>query len=398
MILVIHEDIMKLNIYKHSGKIKKGLVVIAIGIILSTIIYTQNLVKQLRENSTQLVQFYAETYARALTDYQSSDFSFIFQEIIQKISFPIILSKQKHSQPINWRKIEVDKNAQTATDTSKVRAIMKDMDKANDPIPLEYEDKILGYIHYGDTKLIKRLALLPYIEIVMVSLFILLGYLGFHYIRKSEKQSIWVGMAKETAHQLGTPLSSLMGWQEVLKEELDKEEYIEEISKDINRLEKITNRFSKIGSKPTLNEQKIHPILKDALDYYKKRLPQLDQSVALSLDVNKELTAPISPDLFSWAIENMVKNSIDAAQEEEGYVKISAHQANGNINIDIIDNGKGIPKKNWKNIFRPGFSSKRRGWGLGLSLTQRIISEYHNGKIFVKSSEPYKKTVLRIVL
>ena len=389
---------MDIKAYKHSAIIKRGLVFLAIVIILSTIIYTQRLVNQLRDESTQLVNFYAETFVKATTEYEANDFSFIFEEIIKKMSVPMIISREKHSHPVNWIRIDIEQDSSTAVDTSEIIDIMKQMDEANQPIPLKYKETSLGYIHYGDTKLIRRLELLPYIEILMVAVFIFLGYLGFHFIRSSEKQSIWVGMAKETAHQLGTPLSSLLGWTEVIKEEVDNQEYIEEMGKDLNRLKKIANRFSKIGSTPKLEEQPLHPIIKSAIDYYKKRLPQLGHAVELSFDVGEDLKVPLNGDLFSWAIENMVKNSIDASHDGQAFVKVKAKQRDNKVIIDIIDNGKGIAKKNWKNIFRPGFSSKRRGWGLGLSLTKRIIEKYHNGKVFVKSSKPRQKTVIRTII
>ena len=389
---------MPIKAYKHSAFIKRGLVFLAILIILSTIIYTQRLVNQLRDESTKLVKFYAETFVKATTEYETGDFSFIFEEIIKKMSFPMIISKEKNSRPINWVRLDIDRDSTSAADTSEIISIMSKMDEANEPIPLEYKDTNLGYIHYGDTKLIRRLELLPYIEITMVAVFIFLGYLGFHFIRSSEKQSIWVGMAKETAHQLGTPLSSLMGWIEVIKDEVDNQEYIKEMSKDLNRLKKIANRFSKIGSKPKLEKKPIKPIIKSAIDYYKKRLPQLGHTVKLTYDIEDELEIPVNSDLFSWAIENMVKNSIDASRDGEAFVKVKATRKDKKAIIDIIDNGKGIAKKNWKNIFRPGYSSKRRGWGLGLSLTKRIIENYHNGKVFVKSSKPNKKTVIRITI
>lgn len=389
---------MDIKAYKHSAFIKRGLVFLAILIILSTIIYTQRLVNQLRDESRKLVNFYAETFVKATTQYESEDFSFIFEEIIKKMSVPMIISRKKHSEPQNWVRVEGVENDAGQVDTARVLQKMQRMDRANQPIPLKYEDTNLGYIHYGDTKLIRRLELLPYIEIVMVALFIFLGYLGFHFIRSSEKQSIWVGMAKETAHQLGTPLTSLMGWIEVIKDEVDTKEYIDEMNNDLDRLKKIANRFSKIGSTPKLEKTQLRPIVKSAIDYYQKRLPQLGQSVKLILNIDEDIEAPINGDLFSWAIENMIKNSIDASTGEDSFVRVKATQKEDKVIIDIIDNGKGIAKKNWKNIFRPGFSSKRRGWGLGLSLTKRIIENYHNGKVFVKSSKPKKKTTIRTII
>jgi signal transduction histidine kinase len=238
--------------------------------------------------------------------------------------------------------------------------------------------------------------MLPYIEIGVVALFILLGYIGFQQIRSSEKSSIWAGMAKETAHQLGTPLSSLMGWTAVLESKYEGDENILEMKRDIDRLEKVTNRFSKIGSEPVLIKTKISAVIMEAVNYYQKRLPQLGRKITLEYATPQKNYAMINSDLFSWAVENLIKNSIDAIGNKDGIVTIKTETDKDNINIDVQDTGKGIEKRNWDNIFKPGYSTKRRGWGLGLSLTKRIIEMYHKGKIYVKTSKPGVGTNIRI--
>jgi len=389
---------MKLSIYRYSANIKRLLILLAVILIIALLWYSQNIVDRLRKDSKDLVSFYADISVKAVTEYQAEDFSFIFDQIIRKISIPMIISEEIDKNPTAWKGVGIDQDSLSTAEQARLEEMMHAMDQANEPIPLKYEDVIFGYIHYGDTELIRRLRMLPYIEIAVVALFIFLGYIGFQLIRSSEKRSIWVGMAKETAHQLGTPLSSLLGWIEVLKSELGKNENIQEMVKDLERLKKVANRFSKIGSRPRLKKTALNPVIKEAVDYYRRRLPQFGQEVNLMFKPAQEYYVKINADLFSWAVENLIKNALDAVPDQNGYVAIRTAQLNHSIVIDVEDNGKGIPKKDRKNIFRPGFSSKKRGWGLGLSLSKRIISDYHNGKIMVLESKSYTKTILRIML
>jgi len=391
---------MKNAVYRRSADIKRVLFLLAIVLIFALLRYTQKVVEQLRTDSSNLVRFYAEVYAKAATDYNAQDFSFIFDEIIKKISVPMIISEKENSNPTAWRGVGFDEEDHSPENVAAVLEMMVEMDGENQPIPLKYEKYTLGYIHYGDTQLIRKLRWLPFIEISIVALFIFIGYIGFHVIRSSEKRSIWVGMAKETAHQLGTPLTSLMGWIELLKSDSNINENVEEMSKDITRLEKVATRFSQIGSKPSFKITPINPVIQEAIDYYRRRLPQLGPSVQLTFVPDDDYHTNLNADLFSWAIENLIKNALDAVPEKSGKIIVTtkAIRHDKYIAIDVTDNGKGIPKKNRKNIFRPGYSTKLRGWGLGLSLTKRIIQEYHHGKIFVLESKPFGQTVMRIVL
>ncbi|HDN59218.1 MAG: sensor histidine kinase [Candidatus Neomarinimicrobiota bacterium] len=392
---------MKNKIYNYSGGIKKTLVLLAVILIIWLLLYTKSLVDSLRKETEGFLKFYAEVYAKAATDYNMEDFSFIFDQIIKRISVPMIISQEKSSKPTAWRNIGLEKEQPSEIDTSKVEEIMREMDRVNDPIPLKYNGYILGYIHYGDTDLIKRLRIFPYVEITIVGLFIFLGYLGFHFIRSSEKRSIWVGMAKETAHQLGTPLTSLMGWVEVLEKENIPDEVRGEIKRDLERLKKVANRFSQIGSKPVFEECDLKELIEEVIDYFKKRLPQLGKEISLDFKAKGAFKAMINADLFTWSLENVVKNAIDSVSGvKEGKVRIELKKgkADREVVVDVIDNGKGILKRNFKNVFRPGYSTKKRGWGLGLSLVRRIIEDYHKGKVFVKESVPGERTVIRFVL
>jgi len=390
---------MKSRIYYHSSTIKRILVLIALILIASLLFYSQKIVNDLREDSTELMNFYAKVYTDAVA-YSGNDFSFVFENIIQSISIPMILADGKDSTIVTWKNIYTDEDSLSMTkiDTLDLYKKMSRMDKENNPIELKYGDVTLNYIHYGDSNLIRRLQMLPFVEIGVVALFILLGYFGFQQIRSSEKSSIWAGMAKETAHQLGTPLSSLMGWLAVMESEYPADENIKEMERDVARLSKVTNRFSKIGSIPVLKETEVSDVILEAVNYYKKRLPQLGREINLTFDNDQKLNGDLNIDIFSWAVENLIKNAIDAIGNKDGEIKVTAGFSNENdqILIDVSDNGKGIEKKNWNNIFRPGYSTKRRGWGLGLSLTKRIVEEYHNGRIFVKTSKVGIGTTIRI--
>lgn len=389
-----------MNIYRQTSTIKRILLLLAIILIFVLLWYSQQIVNKLREDLNNQIRFYAGVYARAAVEESEQDFSFIFDEIIRKSTIPMIISAERDKQPTAWRNVGIEDLDLTPETVAKLEQIMAEMDSANDPIPLTYKNYDLGYIHYGDTKLIRQLVTLPYIEISVVALFIFLGYMGFQVIRSSEKRSIWVGMAKETAHQLGTPLTSLMGWVELLQSDYPDNENVTEMARDIRRLEKITNRFSRIGSTPAAEKVSINATIQEAVDYYRRRLPQLGPGIRIEFNPSADYQVTIIRDLFAWAIENLIKNAIDAVPQKNGKIRIQTGLTkNGRwLAIDVIDNGKGILSKDRKNIFRPGYSTKKRGWGLGLSLTKRIVTEYHRGKINLVESRPHEKTTLRILI
>ncbi|MCH6560612.1 HAMP domain-containing histidine kinase, partial [candidate division KSB1 bacterium] len=243
-----------------------------------------------------------------------------------------------------------------------------------------------------------------YIGIAVVGLFVLIGFLGFRSIQRSEQQFIWVGMSKETAHQIGTPLSSLMGWLELLKSKVGDKDSLKnlgEMEKDIERLNRVAARFSQIGSKADLKEEKIASIISDVVRYFKTRLPQGGKRVKIVENYHVNSTVALNKDLFEWVIENLLKNAIDAIEKDVGRIEINLNQLkNGRhrVCIDISDNGRGIDAKRKSEVFKPGYSTKKRGWGLGLSLAKRIIDQYHGGKLTVKESKTHQGTTMRILL
>jgi len=284
--------------------------------------------------------------------------------------------------------------------------LLEQFESDNKPIVIEIGEGDFTekqYVYYGESHAVKMLRLFPYIQIGLLALLIGVGLVSYNSVRKTEQSNLWVGMAKEAAHQLGTPLSGLYGWIAVLRD-LHKDEQtqnmLDELESDTGRLQSIADRFNKIGSLPELEECEITPILHEVIKYMKRRLPNLAKQVKLELDIKVNAKIPVNPELFRWAIENLVKNAMDAINKthNKSFVAITARRVENELIIDVSDSGIGISKKDHEKIFKPGFSTKKRGWGLGLSLTRRIIEEYHNGEICVLESEPGKGTTIRIML
>ena len=306
------------------------------------------------------------------------------------------INKMKYSIPILIQSAKKDKNGDVLVDS------------LNNPLT----EATVDYVIYTDSYIIKefnnlsnesknfidKLKKLPIIILLISIIIFFIAYLAFYYSKKSQQDKLWAGIAKETAHQIGTPLSSLMGWVEYLKNQNIKHEVILEIEKDTTRLQQIANRFSKIGSSSLLKSTQIIPVLEKTLDYVKKRA-SVNINFSFSFhQKDKNLTTNLSPELFSWVIENLLKNSIDSLQKS-GNIKLELlNTKNSDLIIDVIDDGKGIPNRDFKKVFDPGHTTKKRGWGLGLSLCKRIITEYHSGKIFVLKSIPFKQTIIRIVI
>ncbi|HAL56627.1 MAG TPA: sensor histidine kinase [Bacteroidetes bacterium] len=392
-----------------SGEIKTVLLVLAFLIVASTLWYTHDIVQELQAKEKQIANLYAKGFEYIGSGKtQSGDYSFVLDEIIKNIDFPII-STDVQNEPLppyamTVRNVDLDTSASLDSQHLFLKRMIVEMDGQNPPIKVQYNDTlVISYVHYGESRLIKRLRMLPYIEFTVVALFIFIGYMSFSYIKRSEQSNIWVGMARETAHQLGTPISSMMGWIELLKHQAGEgkskmTETLRDMDNDLQRLQKIADRFSKIGSKPDLKEENIAEVIDKVLQYFQRRIPQTGKRVQLSFDQKGILSAQINRELFEWVIENLVKNALDAIDSGEGKVTISISERPDFVYIDVTDNGKGIEPSYKKEVFRPGFSTKKRGWGLGLSLSQRIIESYHRGKLTLKESRPGVATTFRIKL
>lgn len=398
-----------------SANIKIALLVTGIIIIIATLIYTQILVSDILEREREVANLYAKSIEFIANDENlSGEYNFVFSTVVNSnaINFPIIVTDAKSMMPTFTKNLEIDSTLPQSEQVKIIKKMTEAMDEINPPIKVTYQDSlILSYVHYGQSKLVGKLKTLPIIQFLVAGIFIFLGYFGFNYIKRTEQSNIWVGLSKETAHQLGTPLSSLMGWNELIKTNVRNPEKVTELSNemsnDIERLSKIANRFSKIGSKPDLKPVNIYNIIEKVVKYFEIRIPSISKGtfegtskkkIDLQIHGSKDAASMINSELFEWVIENLTKNAIDAIENTAGSITFIIEEKGSHIYIDVTDTGKGIDIRFKKDIFRPGYSTKLRGWGLGLSLSKRIIETYHKGKLFVKESEPGKGTTFRIRL
>lgn len=393
--------------------IKLFLLILAIIITAGTFYYTQDLVNKLQKSERDIVELYANSlqFIADPTSNSNEDFTFVFENIIKRINFPLILTDAK-SDPLSTggrgtRNIYIDSTLSSQEAKAFLRTKVVELSKIHEPISVSYKDemgneKIFNKIYFGNSDIIQRLKYYPFLQILFAFFFVAIAYISFSYLKKTEQSNIWVGMAKEIAHQLGTPISSLMGWTELLKLKMSSPKEVMNISSemenDLNRLNKITNRFSKIGSKPNLRVYDIVNVVNSVTKYFEKRLPQTGKNVELIFLNQKSIELKLNPELFEWVIENLIKNAIDAIGSEKGKILISIQEKSESIEIEVTDNGKGINPKNKKNVFKPGYSTKSRGWGLGLSLSKRIIEDYHKGKLILKSTVVNEGTTFSIIL
>lgn len=391
-------------------------ILIIIAISAPLYYYINRVVQRMRLENSNIMRFYANIHqSLAMENDFSQGAKSAFNEIIENRDIPLIFT-DKNKIPQDWEGIGIPSEEKTAARIAEVQKKIKTLEISIQPIPITYKDEksgtefILGYLYYGDSDLITHLRYLPYFEIGLVTVLILTGlggsYLFSKSLQKSEQRSIWVGMAKETAHQLGTPLSSLMGWLELIKSNTEdtkpRLDTFTEMEKDVNRLNKVASRFSQIGSKTELTVQEIQPHLSEVVNYFRRRLPQMKKEVKIVEDYSADVPEiPLNGDLFEWVIENLIKNSIDAIKNEKGNIILKLRPysfSKYSISLDIIDNGIGIQAINKNIIFKPGFSTKKRGWGLGLNLAKRIVEENHDGKLFIKESRIGEGTTMRILL
>jgi signal transduction histidine kinase len=317
--------------------------------------------------------------------------SFISETVINAASVPVIVTDSLEKSIIRYGNID----PMIAGDSVQLYSTLQSMKKGNNQIKIELPGQGTQVIFYEDSQVLKQLKMFPVFQLILIGVFLFIAYLIFSTFRKAEQNQVWVGMAKETAHQLGTPLSSLMAWSSLLEAQGVDSGTLTELNKDIDRLNTITDRFSKIGSVPELHALELDEVVKNAFDYLQSRV-----STRVSISMRSEaegMQALINVPLFGWVIENLVKNAVDA-MDGEGKLHVRVFNENGTPCVEITDSGKGIPKNNWKTVFQPGFTTKKRGWGLGLSLVKRIIENYHKGRIYVKASEPGKGTTFRIEL
>ena len=374
---------------KSSGHTSKLLVLLAFCIVATTLWYTNNLANKLKIEEQKKVALWAKA-TKELSEINSSnyDVGFVFEVVNNNTTVPVIQINDS-GDIIAHRNI---KPPHTDTELQKQVKLMK---RKYPPIEIELINGTKEYIYYKDSRLLQNLKNFPFFILSIIGAFIMIAYFAFSNARIAQQNKVWTGMAKETAHQIGTPLSSLLGWLEYLKKNKTQSSVTAEIEKDLSRLSIIASRFSKIGSLPKLQNTNLIPVLEGSINYMQKRA-----SSKISIELlshSKKINAQINQDLFEWVIENIIKNSMDAISQS-GKIVLTVLEQDKAVYVDVMDNGRGVKKSFFKEIFEPGFTSKKRGWGLGLSLVRRIIKDYHGGHVSLLKSVPNKETIIRIVL
>lgn len=390
-----------LPIYSKKTRLKLVIVVFALLIGAASVIYSNILVSKLSEREKQLIALYARGLQFIVNTQSDENMVFIFSEIIDaNKTIPVILTDAQENVQSS-RNIPFSKNISEKRKEELLRRELEIMKEQHSPILVDYGGNTKSYIFYKDSAVLSQLRYYPYVQLTVIACFSLMAYFAFSYSRKAEQNRVWVGLAKETAHQLGTPLSSLMAWYEYLKASptFQHEPIVEELGKDVRRLEIITERFSNIGSVPTLKDENILRVTENAISYLQNRVSK-KVDFTVKADFPADTPAKVNIPLFEWVIENICKNAIDA-MEGKGSIDVRlsfAGKNKSNVAIDIKDTGKGIPKSKLKDVFLPGYTTKKRGWGLGLALAKRIIENYHQGRLYVKWSELGKGTMFRVML
>lgn len=372
---------------------RTALAIVAIAIVSGTIFYSQYLAKKIAREERQKVAEWAE--AANLLVYDTTGFStrLAGMIIVENKSIPIIWTNENDSI-VEY--VNVD-SIQAKTNPDYLSKRLKKFKSGNEPVIFTdpYDSTKVSRYYYGNTSLLNQVRYYPLVQLLIVALFIIITITALNTSFRSTQNQVWAGMAKETAHQLGTPLSSLQAWVEMLKEEPGSQNIVKEMEKDVDRLKLVSDRFGKIGSAPQMEPHNIVKQVENMIDYMRKRATG---KVTMGMETEAPvISANINPPLFDWVIENLLKNALDAL-EGKGIIAVRIHENEKDVIVDVADNGKGISKKNINKVFKPGFTTKKRGWGLGLSLSRRIIELYHRGQLFVKQSDPGKGTIFRIVL
>ncbi len=402
-----HSNKYQLNLSGRFNTFFKVFLLIGVATIGAVFIYyTTDVITDIQTSQERMARTYTRIWQLVASDSLSGPVtSVLFDEVILKSDFPIVVADTLE-QPLFWKELSgIPEDKSDSATIAKVTQRLKEMKARKGSIPIYVDTTVIYNLFYDDTALVGKLRLIPVVEMAMVVGFIFLSLIGFQYIRRSEQRSIWAGMAKETAHQLGTPISSLLGWASLLKTGEYKGSYSEDelfrrIENDLSRLETIANRFGKIGSIPVLDTEDVNRLTGDVVDYYRERLPHRGKGVQLRFEPGDIPETKVNRELYSWVVENLIKNSLEAVDAKTGTISVKTYRNNSgkSIAIEVSDNGRGIPRGDSRRVFRPGYTTKKRGWGLGLSLARRIIQDYHKGSISLVRSEPGKGTTFVIHL
>lgn len=385
--------------FYNTSKLKIVVLMVSISIGAASIWYTNVLVRKLAIREQQQINLFAKGLQAVADPANDGSISFLFQEIIEaNNSIPVILTDDQEN-PISDKNIDIPAKYSEAEKMVFLKAEIQLMKLVHAPIVVEPTAGLKNYIFYKNSFLLTQLIYYPYVQLTIISLFAIITFVAYSYSKRSEQNRIWVGLAKETAHQLGTPLSSLIAWIEIFRQdpEFKNKEVLDELEKDVNRLEMVTARFSNIGSKPSLQEEQLYHTIEHTVSYLATRLSKKIKIMLTTL-LPKDEAIKMNKPLFDWVIENLCKNAVDA-MDGTGEIRIHLFPINENkLGIDVSDTGKGMGKSRYNEVFKPGFTTKKRGWGLGLTLVKRIIENYHHGKIAVHHSEIGKGTTFRIVM
>lgn len=378
---------------------------IALGITAGSLIYSNYLVQRLAMQEEARMKFWAASQDfiwNEHPEYSECEVNFLFQNVSKTNELiPTIVVDSATGAIMAAANLNIGSSVSATDSVEKVQALYHKLRAGGGPTPLRYNNfgqKI--FVYYEESEMLRQLRYFPILQFVVIGAFIVIIFLGFFAAKRSEQNKVWVGLAKETAHQLGTPVSSLMAWVELLEmkaeDKPDELEMVSELQKDVDRLKVVVERFSKIGSVPELKEVQVKQVLEASAQYVRKRM---SSKVTLNVEnkLHDDAMFRINPPLFEWVIENLLKNALDALPSS-GTITVHATESRREYYIDVEDTGKGIPRANFRKVFQPGFTTKKRGWGLGLSLTKRIVENYHKGKIFVKWSEVDKGTIFRVVI
>ncbi|MEM0961369.1 MAG: HAMP domain-containing sensor histidine kinase [Bacteroidota bacterium] len=422
--------------YRTTTKLKLGLILAAVAIGVASLAFTQRLAAQLEAQDERAVELWAAaiefqyeasaleqvaaerlasleaTIDSALSDDErqrtsalldsldaggpASGLDFVVSQIIipDRFSIPAIITDTSMTFASLQRNVDAPEGEWLA--------LAREMDRVHEPIRLNDVPGGPLLIHYGESPLARLIRLFPIVQLAVVGLFVLVGYLGFSYVRRSEQSSLWVGMAKEAAHQLGTPLSSMMGWIELLRLDgaADPSDVADELEQDTDRLRRVADRFEKIGSQPELERAHVLPVLERVADYIRRRVPQLGSPVEITVESPAGVDAMLNVELFEWVVENLLKNALDALEGTPNphRIDLTVRRQQDRVLVEVRDTGKGMDRATARHVFRPGFSTKRRGWGLGLSLARRIVESYHGGELSLLETRPGEGTTFRIEL
>jgi sensor histidine kinase len=377
-------------------QVKILLILAAIFIAVASLLISHSLIRDLAQQERSKMEVWAEAMRTLSEADDSADLSLVLKVLDENNTIPVVVLG-KDGRVTEYRNVKI--SASNKSDSVKyVNKVAQQMKAAGQVIRIPLANNHNDYIEvcYDESLMLRRIAIYPYIQLGVVMLFVVVAIFALLTSKRAEQNKVWVGLSKETAHQLGTPISSLMAWLAILKESYPNDKLLPELDKDVQRLQLVADRFSKIGSIPEPVPASMNEVLDHVVDYMDRRTSKKIQMIADLPD--EDIIIKMNASLFEWVIENLCKNAVDAMGGECGQIVLHLEQLENKVVVEISDTGKGIKKKNIKNVFRPGFTTKQRGWGLGLSLAKRIVEDYHHGKIFVKSSELGKGTTFRIEL